>query len=421
MTWVDGAFEPNVQVVLSETGLIEQVGYLDRKPTLRLPGRALLPGMVSAHSHAFQRGLRGFTETFDDGTPALRAWRNALYELASCLDAEEFRSLCHVAFEEMLHHGITSVGEFHYFHHSPEGRDYAFDDVLLEVASEVGIRLVLMCGYYARGGIGQPLLQEQRRFGSESVEVFCGHVDRLREKVNRGPHTVGIAAHSLRAATPDEVVKLAAYARLHDLPFHINVETVRSEVDDCRAVYGASPVELLLDRGLIGPSTTLIHGTHMSADVLRRVAQEGGLICVCPLTEGSLGLGWVDVPTFAEAGGCVCLGTDSNARISLNEEMRWLEYAHRARHETRGVLADGQGRSANALWGCATENGAKSLNLKVGRIASGCLADLIALDIRGLSLLGSTRESLLAAFVFGADRAAITDVCVGGKWRALGA
>jgi formimidoylglutamate deiminase len=421
LTWLDDAFEPNVQIVVGANGLIQQVGFLDLQPSIRLRGRALLPGMVNAHSHAFHRGLRGIDEKFASGGDTLWSWRESMHELVACLKAEEFKNICRVVFEEMLHHGITAVGEFQYLHHDASNRGYAFDDLVLEAARETGIRIVLICGYYAHGGIGKPLNQVQKRFASSGVDEFLKHVERLRERVDGVTQRVAISAHSMRAATPDEVAQLAAYAKSHDMPFHMHAESQRHEIQECREAYGASPVELLLQKGLLTENVTLVHCTRSSPETLRAVAEAGASVCLCPMTEASLCKGFADVPTLVGCDARIGLGTDSNMRVSMNEQMRWLEYTQRARHERRGVCVDRHGRSANALWGYATIGGARSLGLPAGRIASSHAADFIAIDTQGLTLLGATPETLLGAFVFGGDRPAITHTCVGGTWHEWGA
>ncbi len=417
LTWFNGSFEPRIQVVIDATGQIEQVGYLDLQPTIRLEGSALLPGMVNAHSHAFQRGLRGFGETFPKGAGSFWTWREAMYELVECLEAEEFQNICRMAFEEMLRQGITTVGEFHYFHHGPTAPDLSFDDLVLAAAADAGIRIVLLETFYAHGGFGEPLSGGQQRFATPDVESFLKHVDGLREKHESNMCRIGLAAHSLRAAEPDEIAALLAYAQEHKMVLHMHVEEQRQEIDACVKAYGMTPIELLLDRGMLNPSVTLVHCTHTSADVIKRVAETGASICICPTTEGNLADGIADVPAMVEAKASMCLGTDSNARISMNEEMRWLEYVQRVRHETRGVVVNDSGQNAAALFNTATTNGAKSLGIRAGKIASGTSADLIVIDTQGISLLGATAETLLPAFVLGADRGSITQTCIAGQWH----
>ena len=415
LTWVDGAFEPNVQVVIGSNGLITQVGYLEIQPTLRLEGSALLPGMINAHSHAFQRGLRGFGEEFP--SPGnFWTWREAMYELVKCLGAEEFKNLCRIAFEEMLQQGITTVGEFHYFHHDRGKSGYSFDDLVLEAAAAAGIRIVLLCAYYAHGGIQEPLSGVQARFGSPNVEHFCKHVDALRKRAS-GLQKIGIAVHSIRGANPEEIVELADYARANNLVLHIHAEEQRQEIEECRDKLKATPVEILLKHNILSENVTLIHCTHTSAENLHAISETGAHVCICPTTGCNLGDGVPDVPSLVKLRAKMCLGTESNTRISMNEQMRLLEYLQRAKLEIRGVCVDEHGRSAHALWNYATTGGAAALGIPGGKIAPNSLADFIAVDTQGLSLLGATRESLLAAFVLGADRSCITHTCVAGKWR----
>ncbi len=417
LTWFNGSFEPRIQVVTDANGLIEQVGYLDLQPTMRLEGKALLPGMVNAHSHAFQRGLRGFGETFPKGAGSFWTWREAMYELVECLEAEEFQNICRMAFEEMLRQGITTVGEFHYFHHSPTAPDLLFDDLVLAAADEAGIRIVLLETFYAHGGFGEPLTGGQRRFATPDVESFLNHVDQLREKYESNLCRIGLAAHSLRAANPDEIAELLAYAQRHKMVLHMHVEEQRQEIEACKKAHGNTPIELLLDRQLLDGSVTLVHCTHTSAKVIDQVADTGASISICPTTEGNLADGIADVPAMMKANTSVCLGTDSNARISMNEEMRWLEYVQRVRQEKRGVCVGESGHNAERLFECATTAGAKSLGIKAGKIATGTSADLIVLDTQGISLLGATAETLLPAFVLGADRGSITRTCIAGQWH----
>ena len=410
LTWFNERFEPNVQVAIGATGLIEQVGFLDVQPTLRLKGRALLPGMVNAHSHAFQRGLRGFGETFRAGQ-ANPSRREVLEELISVLEVEEYRNLSRMAFEEMLHHGITTVGEFQCVHHVADD-DYVFDTATLDAAAEVGIRLVMLCSYVGSGPAGAGHASVTRRLTSSSVETFCEHVDRLRKGL-RGPmQKVGVGIYRLDSVSTDEVAALVAFAKQHDLPVHIIADAERPASD------GGTSVEALIDQRLLGPDATLVHCTHTPAEALRRAIDAAALVCLCPVSAANLGDRLPDVPAMLSAGGRIALGTDANMRVSMNEMMRTLEHGQRMLLGHRGVFRDAQGRSANALWRCASMHGAASLGVKAGRIAPGHAADLFAVDTEGLSLLGATPESLMAAFVFGADRACITHTCVGGVWHA---
>jgi formimidoylglutamate deiminase len=417
LTWTGERFEPDVQIAIGEDGRIEAVGNLGHIPDLRLKNRALLPGMVSAHSHAFQRGLRGRGETFPAGAGSFWSWREAMYGLVGRLEDEEFRSLCLQTFREMRAVGITTVGEFHYFHHrEAEAEDYAFDDLVLAAAAEAGIRIVLIESYYRTGGVGQPLEGPQRRFGSPSPEVFWEQMDRLAARLDPRRETLAASVHSLRAASPEDLASIYEEARRRDLPFHIHVEEQRREIDDVLAYYGKRPMALLLETLGTATDVTAVHCTHTDAEEMDRFLAAGGIVCLCPLTEGNLGDGIASVPRARPTSGAFCLGSDSNARISPIEEMRWLEYAQRLATESRGLLRDQEGSVARVLLDAATAGGAKALGLEAGRIEPGLWADFAAIDLEAPTLTGWTPETLLESIIVGATEEIIAATCVGGEW-----
>jgi len=427
LTWTGGGFARGRRVEIGADGHIAAVPLVAAEGresssgsrVLRLPRRALLPGFVSAHSHAFQRGLRGHGERYANGSGSFWTWREAMYGLVESLDTGSFRDLCLQAFREMRSAGITAVGEFHYLHHA-SGEDWAFDDLLLDAAAEAGIRLVLIQTYYRTGGIGRPLEGGQRRFHTPSPEAYWRRVDRLVPRLDPRRQTLGAAVHSLRAASLPDLAAVHAEARRRGLPFHLHLEEQRREVEEVVAAYGARPMELVLKtlgdlRGM-----TAVHCTHSDAGDLARYGAAGGGVCLCPLTEANLGDGLADVPAMRRAGAALSLGSDSNARISTLEEMRWLEYGQRLRTESRGVLADERGEVARVALAAATAGGAAALGLPAGAIEPGLWADMVAVDLDAPALAGATPETLLESLLFGAGDEAIAATCVGGEWRENG-
>jgi formimidoylglutamate deiminase len=416
LTWLKEDFRAGIQVCVDAGGRIARVGALGLEPTLRLEGRALLPGFVSAHSHAFQRGLRGRGERFPEGGGSFWSWREAMYALVGGLDAAGFHRLTLQAFQEMRAAGITTVGEFHYLHHAGRGEDYALDELVLAAARETGVRLALLETYYARGGIGQPLAGPQRRFRSSSPDRFWRQVDRLGALLEPGAQSLGVAIHSVRAVPPEDIGLLAAEARRRRLVVHMHVEEQQREVEECVAAYNRSPLELVLGEIDVGGHFTAVHCTHSEPEPLGVLLSAGGRVCVCPLTEANLGDG---IPRLTDRPlrGRLCLGTDSNARISMLEEMRWLEYGQRLWRESRGVLRTGRGEVARALLEAATVDGAAALGVEAGEIRSGCWADLAAIDLAAPTLAGWEPDTLLESLVFGAAEEAVAATCVGGAWR----
>jgi formimidoylglutamate deiminase len=422
LTWTGEAFEPGVRIRIGADGRIAAVGKASLETTHRLRDRALLPGFVSAHSHAFQRGLRGRGETFPRGAGSFWTWREAMYSLVARLGADEFQSLCRQTFREMRAAGITSVGEFHYFHHTLGTEDWAFDELVLRAAAEAGIRIVLIQSYYRTGDIGQPLEGAQLRFASPSPAAYWEQMDRLAPLVDRiDPRRQSLAAsvHSLRAAGLDDLREVYDEARRRDLPFHIHVEEQRREIETALAFYGKRPMALLLETLGTATDITAVHCTHTDPLDMQRFVAGGGTVCLCPLTEGNLGDGIAAVPHLRSLGGALCLGSDSNARLSTLEEMRWLEYVQRLASETRGVLREESegGSVARVLLGAATRGGAQALGLDAGRIAPGAWADFAAIDLTARTLAGWEPETLLDALVFGTSEETIAGTCVGGEWE----
>lgn len=415
-TWTDGAFKSNVQIVVSPVGRIEHVGELDLRATHRLRDRALIPGFVNAHSHAFQRGLRGVGEHVDENAGSFWSWRDRMYQLAENMDADRFYELTLSAFREMLSAGITTVGEFHYLHHDRSCRGHRFDDVVLTAARDAGIRLVLLQTYYRTGDIGRALSPAQRRFGCGTVAEYRRQLEQLWSKLDTHTQTLGVVAHSIRAVPIEEIAALHELSRETGMVFHMHVEEQRREIDDCRKAYGKAPLALLNERLTIDQRFTAVHCTHSTTADLEDFAVRGGSVCICPLTEANLGDGLADVARMLRAGARLCVGTDSNARISMIEELRWLELGQRLKHESRGVLYGPGEPIGPLLLRVATGNGAAALGVPTGAICPGQLADFASIDLSAPSLAGWTPDTLLDMLFFGAENSAIAGACVGGRW-----
>lgn len=418
LTWTGERFAPDLQVEIGADGRITRVGALGLAPTQRLARRALLPGFVNAHSHAFQRGLRGFGERFPGGAGSFWSWREAMYDLVTHLDVPRFRALCERAFREMLAVGITTVGEFHYLHHHHAGRrDWAFDEAVIAAARAAGIRLVLLETYYRTGGIGRALEGGQLHFATPDLDAYWRQFDQLNGARDAAWCTLGVVAHSVRAASPEEIGELHAEASRRGLPFHLHLAEQRREIEECVAAYGKRPMILLQEQIDDASNVTAVHCTHTTPGGMRSFVAAGGRVCVCPLTEGNLGDGLPDLAEARTVPGRLALGTDSNARIAMLDEMRWLEYGQRLRSETRGALADPHGSVAVPMLHAATASGADALGLRAGRIAAGHWADFVAIDLEAPALADVDADHLPEAIVFGAGEDVIAGTAVGGRWR----
>ena len=413
LTWTGERFEPGVRIAIAPDGRISAVGALSESPRERLNGQALLPGFVNAHSHAFQRGLRGRGERFPSGAGSFWSWREAMYALVEELDAERLQALSARAFREMLAAGITTVGEFHYLHHGKDGADWALDEAVLAAAREAGVRLVLLEVYYRTGGIGKPLERAQQRFDGRSLEEYWRQVDSLAQRLDPSHASVGVAPHSIRAVELEELAELHARARKRRMVVHMHVEETQREIQECRAAHGRTPMELLAARLDLDAGFTAVHATHTAPEQLGFFLNSGANLCLCPLTEANLGDGTPVLGRVPRDG--LALGTDSNARISMLEEMRWAEYGQRLAREERGVLVDEHGEVARRLLAAATLGGARALGVRAGAIEVGAWADFVAVDLAAPELAGWTGETLLEGLVFGASERALAGTWVGGR------
>lgn len=418
LTWTGSAFERGVQVEVDGDGRIGAVGRgLHSTPT-PLTDRAMLPGFVNAHSHAFQRGLRGLGEKFPDDAGSFWTWREAMYDLVGSLDADTVFEWSKRAFIEMKRAGITTVGEFHYVHHDQHEAGFALDEAVLAAGREAGIRQCLLQTYYRTGGIDAPLEGGQRRFATRSPEEYWTQFDHLKTMLDPRMQSLGVVAHSIRAVPLDDLIALHTESQRRGHVFHMHVEEQTAEIKTCVDRYGMTPMRVLNEHLTIDPRFTAVHCTHSADADLEDYLNAGGRICICPLTEGNLGDGIAHVPGMVRRGGAICIGTDSNSRLSFTEEVRWLEYVQRLARQERGALRDAMGNIAQPLFDMATLQGARSLGVKVGRIQTGCWADFQTLDLTCDALAGWRIDTLLPAFLLGTGNEAIADVCIGGVWNA---
>ncbi|KUR79634.1 formimidoylglutamate deiminase [Novosphingobium sp. Fuku2-ISO-50] len=372
-----------------------------------------VPGLGNLHSHAFQRGMAGLAERRGAGDDSFWTWREVMYRFLERMGPDDLVAIAAFAYVEMLETGFTRVGEFHYLHHDPAGRGYAnpaaMSVAIAEAAAETGIALTLLPVFYAHGGFGgQEPTAGQRRFLLD-LDGFA----RLRDHAARAlaflPDAVlGLAPHSLRATTPDELTALAAMAGT--APIHIHIAEQTREVDDCLAWSGARPVEWLFDHAPVDRRWCLVHATHMTPDETRRLAQSGAVAGLCPITEANLGDGLFPARDYAD--GAWGVGSDSNVLIDAAEELRLYEYGQRLFHRGRNMLAPAPGTSTGAaLFGSALAGGATALGTPAG-IAVGHSADLVTLAADHPCLIGRSDDALIDGWLFAAGRGAID--CV---WR----
>ncbi|MBS7538818.1 formimidoylglutamate deiminase [Ancylobacter lacus] len=367
-----------------------------------------LPGLPNLHSHAFQRAMAGLSQVRGPSADSFWTWREAMYAALDRMTPEDVEAVAAQAYVEMLEAGFTRVGEFHYLHHDRDGAPYADPAELgariAAAAGATGIALTLLPVFYAHGGFGgQASMPGQRRFVN-GLDGFARLMEASARALAPLPDAVlGLAPHSLRAATLEEI---AALLPMTAGPVHMHVAEQTREVEDCLAFSGRRPVEYLLDGAAVDPRWCLIHATHMSEAETARLALSGAVAGLCPITEADLGDGIFPGAAFASAGGRYGVGSDSNVRIDAAGELALLEYSQRLGNRARNVMALAPGRSTGrTLFEAALAGGAQALGATgagpagVG-LAVGAPADLVSLDAGRASLAGRSGDGLLDAWIF---------------------
>jgi formimidoylglutamate deiminase len=393
---------------------------------VRLQNRALLPGLVNAHSHAFQRVIRGRTEhRTKSSKDSFWTWREMMYSAATRLSPEDIYDASRMAFMEMALSGITTVGEFHYLHNQPDGSPYEDPNLLakqvVRAARDVGLRIALLRVAYERAGHQTEANPRQARFIEKDSDTYVARLEQLLTDLSglKGEAWVGIAPHSVRAVSLAYLKAVVSFGNKKKLPIHMHVAEQPAEVSACIEEHGRSPIALLETEGLLSDRFTGVHVIHITPKAIRMISNAGAMVCACPTTERSLGDGIVPVDSLFAENIEVSLGTDSQAQIDLLEDARELEYHLRLQKLERAVLADtnsdDQSSLAARLFKCATISGARSLGAPQPLFESGHAADFFTVDLDDPSIAGATPDHLLATIVFSLSKTAVKDVVVGGK------
>jgi formiminoglutamate deiminase len=409
LAWLGGPTPEAGVVVEVEDGRIAAVARGEQPPrdARRLYGLTL-PGLANAHSHAFQRALRGRTQ---HGSGSFWTWREQMYRAADRLDPENYLALARSTYAEMALAGITTVGEFHYVHHGPGGKPY--DDsnemgrALIAAAAEAGVRITLIDCCYLHGGIGEPLEESQRRFSDGSAEAWAGRVDALKDEDSV---RIGAAIHSVRAVDPDAAAVVAGWAHERDRPLHAHVSEQQAENQACVEAYGRTPTALLAETGALDANFTAVHATHLDDGDVSLLGGAAACCCVCPTTERDLADGIGRMRRLADAGASLALGSDSHAVIDMFEEARAVELDERLASGERGLHA------AAELMRAASSSGHAALGWPdAGRIETGARADLVTVGLAGVQLAGTARELGLEAVVFAGSARDVRHVLVDGR------
>ena len=423
--WITGAWADSVLLRVGDDGCWAhiQAGQAAAPDATVLPGPAL-PGVVDAHSHAFQRAFAGLAERRQSAHDDFWSWRERMYGVALRITPAHLRAVAGQLYAELLAGGYTHVCEFHYLHHQPDGTPYAdplaMSQALVQAALDTGIGLTLLPVLYERAGFAQNELRaEQRRFAT-TVDSVIAMRDRVRA-LQAAHVNAGVAIHSLRAASPDSIKQLALGLRDDAGPIHIHIAEQTGEVDDCMAspgYFGMRPVEWLTRHIKLDARWHLVHATHALPTEIDTVARSGAGVVLCPSTEANLGDGLADLPRWLAAGVPLAIGSDSQVCRSVAEELRCLEYGQRLQLRQRNIAADHAlhgGATAARLWQGMLAGGAAAAGFTRWGLVVGARADLLVLNAQADGLLGMPASHLLDAWVFNSGLGAVDEVWVAGQ------
>ena len=377
-------------------------------------GHWRLSGIANLHSHAFQRAMAGLAERTTHPSDSFWTWRETMYRMAARFDPDTLHAVAAQLYAEMPEAGYTTVCEFHYLHHAPDGRPYAdpaaMSRALIAAARETGIRMTLLPVLYMTGGFdGRPLNDRQRRFG-HALDGYLRLFETLCIEQHDGLR-VGCALHSLRAVPPDAMTATLA-ALPDDARIHIHIAEQIGEVQDSLALRGERPVRWLLDHAVVDARWTLVHATHLEVDEIAGIADSGATVAICPTTEANLGDGLFPLRDYLDAGGAWGIGSDSHISVSPVEELRWLEYGQRLITRHRNIAATAESPSVGeTLLRAVRSSAARSTGFAEAALAR----DLVLLDGDAPLLIGARADDVLDRWIFSGNRNAVKSVTVGGR------
>jgi formimidoylglutamate deiminase len=422
--WLHGRWATQVLLRVNAQGHWAEVtaGVSTPPPDATVLQGPVLPPLVNAHSHAFQRAFAGLTERREAEHDDFWSWRDRMYQVALRITPEQLRAIATHLYVELLRGGYTQVCEFHYLHHDPSGAPYpdplAMSWALADAAADAGIGLTVLPVLYERAGFRQPALRDdQRRFATTADSIWAlqqGIAAARRPLLN-----AGVAVHSLRAAAPASIARLRAFADGFDGPIHIHVAEQLQEVDDCLAASGARPVQWLAREGLLDGRWQLVHATHVTPEEIASVAASGAGTVLCPSTEANLGDGLTDLPGWLASNTPLTIGSDSHVTRAWREELRLLEYGQRLARRQRNVAAApqaGQPSTAARLLQRVADGSPRAAGLARWGLVPGARADLLVVDLQDHALLGVPAGQLLDALVFSSPGRPWRDVMVAGKF-----
>jgi formimidoylglutamate deiminase len=414
------SWQKDVELTLTADGIISGIATGNPDSADHYIQGIVIPGMPNAHSHSFQRLIAGLTGPQGNQKDSFWSWREAMYRCANQISPDQFGVVASHVFSEMLKAGYTSCAEFHYLHHQPDGKAYAnpaeMSAQLIQAASVTGMPMTLLPVLYCSAGFGEDSVSvEQRRF-SNSSDSFLGLLGNIQGLISGNPLlALGLAPHSLRAVPGSVLQEVLTSWPDQRCPVHIHIAEQPAEISECVKHLGARPIEWLLDNFQVDERWNLVHATHMSDSELSNAASCAATVVVCPTTEADLGDGRFRTSDWLQAGGRLTIGSDSNVRISVAEELRLLEYNERLNSGQRNVLTTGDSTCGRFLYQHAAQSGATALGQAVGVLQPGFRADFLVLDQQHELIIGRQPDVALDTWIFAGDRNMLDSVWVAGQ------
>jgi len=421
---LENGWADEVRLHWNEVGDLTQIELNATALAYEITEQFVVPGMVNLHSHAFQRAMAGMTEIAGGGGNSISdsfwSWRDLMYRFAQVINPDQLQAIAAQLYSEFLRHGYTSVCEFHYLHRAPNGNFY---DNMAEMAHQTmaaaqhtGIGMTMLPVLYSYADFNShELRHEQRRFATNPEQILR-LIDLLDARRN-GQTEVGVAPHSLRAASTQQIAEVV-HALPPDRPIHIHIAEQKKEVDSCLAFSKKRPVELLFETQDVNARWCLVHATHLSNHEITQIAHSNAVAGICTSTEGNLGDGFFALPEYLLQQGHFGIGSDSHVSQSPIEELRWLEYGQRLRTHRRNIAGSvNQPHIGDFLWQTSLQGGAQASGRKVGKFAVGTRADALVLDANHPNLSGIASADVLNSLIFSGNDNLVRDVLVGGQWQ----
>lgn len=395
-----------------------EVGACDHADREVLNG-PVVPAIPNLHSHAFQRAMAGLAEVAGTGDDSFWTWREEMYRTVGLVSPEDVEAIAAKLFVELLKGGFGSIAEFHYLHQTDDGSRYSdpaeMSRRILAASQRTGLGLTLLPVFYAHSNFGGAAPNHGQRRFIHDLDGFSALMEELKPACDDVGANLGLAIHSLRAATPAEIAALVAMVP-PDSPIHIHVAEQQREVDDCLAATGRRPIDFLYDNASVDGRWCLIHATHVTPEEVARMARSGAIVGLCPATEANLGDGIFPATSFLAEGGAFGIGTDSHVAVTVAEELRTLEYGQRLRDQRRNRMTGPGASVGRTLYDKAHSGGSRALARDVG-LGVGQIADLVVLDGDDPYIAAASGDQILDRWIFASPTRPVRDVMVAGAWR----